>query len=329
MPEASFRATPTTPDHSLPRVSSRASNSREGSRSSQRPDSRGSRRFIGPAGFGRASLSRHDQFDSQPYVLPQTPSTQAVTEDWGGNKDGLDFYLPFKLFRSASTKPQYRHEQLDVIRSQSAMNWQEVKQMDQFVSETAQAMVGFHAQKCAPVQTTGANADIYKMETLSDLMKKHKDAFHREYDEFGPVSEWTPDAVAGKSSVPIPSAARELGKHFDLRGELATITHVRRSQCRLRHSSPLLLNRLNTPYLQGARGKVPPVVKAPKQSSSAGPAVAKPLAESALAMVKEGTHPNPDKRFPPSLQFLYLPPARTGIAVVESSPTRNKPTSKS
>lgn len=52
---------------------------------------------------------------------------------------------------------------------------------------------------CSRLVLCRANADIYKMETLSDLMKKHKDAFHREYDEFGPVSEWTPDAVAGKS----------------------------------------------------------------------------------------------------------------------------------
>ena len=104
------------------------------------------------------------------------------------------------------------------------------------------------------------------METLSDLMKKHKvshtvqfcppcltlhvlqDAFHREYQEFGPVSEWNPDATSSVcthrtvrhavtlyvQALPVPEAARDLGKHFDLRGELATITHVGRARCRLR-----------------------------------------------------------------------------------------------
>jgi len=151
----------------------------------------------------------------------------------------MDCYLPFKLFRSASTEPAYKPRKTHDTRggSMSAMTMRPdqpnpVNQMSQFVSETAQAMVGFHCQKCLPVRGSGQKLDLFKMETLSDLMKKHKDAFHREYQEFGPVSEWTPDATS--SALRVPEAARDLGKHFDLRGELATITHVGRARCRVR-----------------------------------------------------------------------------------------------
>lgn len=166
--------------------------------------------------------------------MPATPSTpQTIEPQWCTEKAALDCYLPFKLFRSSSTQPHYRPSPVRQDHSKSSLDWREVGQMNEFVSETAQAMVGFHAQKCLPVKASGGNADIYKMETLSDLMKKHKDAFHREYEEFGPAGDWTPD-VGGSSSKPISSAAMELGKRFDLRGELATISHVRRAQCRMK-----------------------------------------------------------------------------------------------
>lgn len=233
------------------------------------------------------------------------------------NPAALECYLPFKLFRSQSTEPSFQPSPMRKNRAHTSMEYTPVQQMEHFVSETAQSMVGFHATKCTPVRAGGSNEDIYQMETLSDLMKKHKDAFHREYDEFGPVSEWSPEA----SSSSIPGAARELGKHFDLRGELATIQHVRRTQCRLRNPSPMLLNRMNTPYHLGR----------PKRSSSTLPQSSGKQAsqESRVStpttdFVTPGSHPNPDDRFPSSLQFLYLPPARSGIAIVETNPNQNK-----
>ena len=91
----------------------------------------------------------------------------------------MDCYLPFKLFRSATTEPAYKPRNVvDRGGSMSAMSMvrllhlsffvcttdgalqhahdpTEVNQMDQFVSETAQAMVGFHCQKCLPVRAPG------------------------------------------------------------------------------------------------------------------------------------------------------------------------------
>merc|ERR1711959_365980 len=106
-------------------------------------------------------------------------------------------------------------------------------------------MVAPHCLRCAPHEK-GVKEDIFKMETLDDLMKRHKDAFQEEYTEFGPASVWAPDPP-NANSLPIPSAARKLGKFFDLRGELSTINHVKRARCRQRSPSPVLLNRQPTP----------------------------------------------------------------------------------
>jgi len=302
----SFRAEPTTPGTLPPVPSSRGSSSQSVSRGG----SRGSgRRTVGPGGFGR----QYDVFEganSAPLQQEQEWSEEAA-EYYQGTP--MDCYLPFKLFRSASTEPAYKPRNVvDRGGSMSAMSMAhdptEVNQMDQFVSETAQAMVGFHCQKCMPVRAPGQKMDLFKMETLSDLMKKHKDAFHREYQEFGPVSEWNPDATS--SALPVPEAARDLGKHFDLRGELATITHVGRARCRLRQKTPpLLFNHRVAPSPVGLRA-TPSITQAPSF-----------LKSGELTVKKAQAKPMSPKAggFPSSLQGLFLPSARTGVAIVKDN----------
>eukprot|EP00658_Telonema_sp_P-2_P082828 TRINITY_DN8829_c0_g1_i2.p1 TRINITY_DN8829_c0_g1~~TRINITY_DN8829_c0_g1_i2.p1 ORF type:complete len:174 (-),score=23.24 TRINITY_DN8829_c0_g1_i2:180-701(-) len=173
-------------------------------------------------------------------------------------------------------------------------------------------------------------------------MKKHKDAFHREYEEFGPVSEWTPDSTA--SSLPIPGAARELGKHFDLRGELATIQHVRRAQCRLRLNTPYASSRLCNKHQSGSghminTGQHPK--RQPEEQDAWDSEKSHPMrtissledqCHDALSQchgqVSQRHDQVRDERFPKDLQFLYLPPARSGIAVVDSKPTQTQSMTK-
>jgi len=190
-----------------------------------------------------------------------------------------------------------------------------VNQMSEFVSETAQAMVGFHCQKCLPVRGSGQKIDLFKMETLSDLMKKHKDAFHREYQEFGPVSEWAPDATS--SALRVPEAARDLGKHFDLRGELATITHVGRARCRIREPKrplPMMQHRGPTPA-----GRFTSAPNSSPFSSFSGASTAKELTR------KEAPTPSVPTAagIPASLQDLFFSDCgpRKGCLIVKSEPS--------
>lgn len=110
-------------------------------------------------------------------------------------------------------------------------------QAENFISETAQMMVAPNAPAVDPIGSK--ESSLFKTESLGDLMKKHKDAFQEEYDEFGPASVWAPDPPS-ENSMPIPAAARRLAKFFDLRGELSTINHVRRQRCRIRSLVPPL-----------------------------------------------------------------------------------------
>eukprot|EP00656_Telonema_subtile_P044308 TRINITY_DN5058_c0_g2_i1.p1 TRINITY_DN5058_c0_g2~~TRINITY_DN5058_c0_g2_i1.p1 ORF type:complete len:274 (-),score=48.89 TRINITY_DN5058_c0_g2_i1:604-1425(-) len=258
----------------------------------------------------------------------------------------LECYLPFKLFRSQSTEPSYRNSVVRVDRSATSMAYHEIEQKHHFVSETGQSMGGFHAAKCRPVRLASPN-DIYQMETLTDLMRKHKEAFTREYDEFGPVCEWTPDESSPE--LPVSEGARELGKHFDLRGELATIQHVRRAQSRNRNPSPMLqpLSPRDTQASADKSRGAPPhenCSRAHKQQVSPFlvplPAISGALLgggsvqSTARSFVSNASqtatpapevsliHPHPDDRYPSSLQFLYLPPARSGIAVVDTTAAR-------
>lgn len=186
----------------------------------------------------------------------------------------------------------------------------DITQMQGFISETAQMMVAPHCLSCAPHEP-GVKDDLFKMETLGDLMKKHKDAFQEEYTEFGPTSVWAPDPP-NSNSTPIPSAARKLGKFFDLRGELSTINHIRRARCRQRSPPPVLLARLPTPSQ--------PV----RSATSLGhfdfrqePGL--PKNNPGLKVIEDDYSPpaSARKHFPSSLQALYLPPARVDISIAE------------
>merc|ERR1711939_520877 len=107
-------------------------------------------------------------------------------------------------------------------------------------------MIAPHCLSCAPHHQGRGLEELFKMETLGDLMKKHKDAFQEEYTEFGPASVWAPEP-SGSNALPIPPAAHQLGKFFDLRGELSTINHITRARCRQRSPPPVLLHRSPTP----------------------------------------------------------------------------------
>jgi len=236
----------------------------------------------------------------------------------------LECYLPFKLFDGRDSAMSMFEggapESILQMQTKDAMGASEIAQMDHFISDTAQTMVAPHCLTCAPHEE-GLKADLFKMETLGDLMKRHKDAFQEEYTEFGPASVWAPDPP-NANSLPIPVAARQLGKFFDLRGELSTIAHVRRARCRQRPKPPpLLLGRAVTPLNNNMalqRSATSLGLTSEKKSSAYKEAV---LKKNAAQRKSENSAYEPPtsarKQFPSSLQGLYLPPARNDISIAE------------
>lgn len=275
------------------------------------PTSLSSRRTIGPGGFGkqtplpsRAPTPLLDPGSSFP-PLPHKQET-----------NGLECFLPFKLFRSRSgEQPLFgRGRRQDDNYEAEDQAVQEICQMEKFISETAQTMVTPHVVSCTPLESRDKDPLFSKMETLGDLMKKHKDAFQEEYAEFGPTSVWAPDPP-NSNSLPIPVAARKLGKFFDLRGELSTINHVKRARCRQRSPSPVLLNRQPTPVQQTRsatslshyeRTQERKRVEAIQKNASVENTSWSPPASARAA-------------FPSCLQALYLPPPRQDVNIAEDA----------
>merc|ERR1711939_1178434 len=110
-------------------------------------------------------------------------------------------------------------------------------------------------------------------------------------------------------SMPVPRAARDLGKFFDLRGELSTINHVRRARCRQRSKTPVLLNA--QVQQQPARSLTSLSQYGTKQAPTMGRRAVK------APKVYEVPSPPPSARalFPSSLQVLYLAPPRFDVFI--------------
>jgi len=280
--------------------------------SGRRTPNFGGRRTIGPGGFGRQPTE----------IRSRTPTPSLLDGSRHGSDRNdkqapakLECFLPFKLFgggRSASN-PMFEPGEIENDDADEGAEG-EIAQMESFISETAASMVAPHCLRCSP-HVKGVKDEIFKMETLDDLMKRHKDAFQEEYTEFGPTSVWAPEPP-NANSMPIPVAARKLGKFFDLRGELSTINHIRRARCRQRFTPPpVLLERLPTPQQQHVRSATSLGHYEPAREPGSMRNLA-PLrkVESAMAY---SPPTSARKNFPSSLQALYLPPARHDVNIAE------------
>jgi len=273
------------------------------------------RRTIGPGGFGK----QFPQDDSRSSRTP-TPTLQHSLPQLADTKQAaqvkhLECFLPFKLFQSRGPSPSMFCEDESLQPGAKQQDGpRHIQQMEHFISETAQTMVAPHCLSCAPHQEGRGKEDLFKMETLGDLMKKHKDAFQEEYAEFGPASVWAPDAP-NSNSLPIPVAARRLGKFFDLRGELSTINHVKRARCRQRPPPPVLLHRMPTPmqHTRSATTLGHYDMRAHENASKTALSKKKIQTEAWVAP------PSICDRFPSSLQALYLPAPRADVGIAEDA----------
>lgn len=266
------------------------------------------RRTLGPGGFGKQQPEMHVSRSPTPTL----PVGRRRTENRQDKNKQLECFLPFKLFRSRHNSQPLFNKGADDTFGEELEEPNEIAQMDHFISETAQMMVAPHCLTCAPHEE-GQKQDLFKMETLGDLMKKHKDAFQEEYTEFGPTSVWAPDPP-NANSLPIPNAARKLGKFFDLRGELSTINHVRRARCRQRSTPPpTLLNRMPTPQ-QNMRSVTS---LGQYESRQEAPFPGKAIVRKVERDAKYSPPVSARQSFPSSLQALYLPPARLDISIAE------------
>lgn len=280
----------------------------------RRTPSLSGRRTIGPGGFGKQAGELPGSRSQTP--LPPSESRRADSrQDNGRRSDSkLDFYLPFKLFKGRKDAPaMFDRGVVDYGDYEPQDGPKEIGQMESFISETAQMMVAPHALKCTPFDE-GVKEDLFKMESLGDLMKKHKDAFQEEYSEFGPASVWAPDPP-NANSMPIPPAARKLGKFFDLRGELSTINHVRRARCRIRSPPPVLLGRLPTPAVGLPLRSATSLGFEPTQGDLGLPR--KKSMNKAIDILEYSPPATIRQQFPNTLQALYLPPARNDISIAE------------
>jgi len=275
-----------------------------------------SRRTIGPGGFGRqsADLDENASPGGESIVLPRIVDNKQNRMKKGGDGDALECFLPFKLFDPHKVDaPPVFERQLNMEDPTEQEQVQPIEQMQSFISETAQMMVAPHCLSCVPHHQGRGLDELFKMETLGDLMKKHKDAFQEEYTEFGPASVWAPDPPNSKS-LPVPQAARKLGKFFDLRGELSTINHVRRARCRHRSATPVLLMNSHTPQL-------PPrsVSSISQYGAKQEPTVASRTSKEHKSV--ENWEPPESARamFPSSLQALYLAPPRLDVNIAEDA----------
>merc|ERR1712216_926635 len=144
-----------------------------------------SRRTIGPGGFGRQSADLDDNASpgGESIVLPRiVDNKQQNRMKKGGDGDALECFLPFKLFdpHKVDAPPVFERE-LDMEDPTEQEQVQPIEQMQSFISETAQMMVVPHCLSCVPHHQGRGLDELFKMETLGDLMKKHKDAFQEEY----------------------------------------------------------------------------------------------------------------------------------------------------